>query len=695
LEVTELDHSSWMLDARPQACDEDRCSEHTLYPDLQDSNEIRLLYLQPGSSGDKVKCTIKHAKLSDQPQYEALSYMWGPHDCLQTILVNDFNINVRENMWLALQHLRLNAKTRVLWVDAICINQQNIHERNHQVTQMGKIYNQAKAVIVWLGSSDSASELAFKLLSCAEWIEFVKPPMDSAKIVVGTQKLTSFYSILTRDYWTRLWIIQEFLMAKDFTLQCGNDTCTGFRFAWFMEIIRLAGRDFPCMNSDEPATLDRAAIMDKINTSVPARLCRLRSVSTGIGKNMPPERNFGVKSNFEPRSLFSLFTDHRTAKCGDKRDNILGLHSLAINCCKEANPIDYSVTWEVTLRNLVRHQTILHHSLPTSIRLARPESVVALMRDFYSETKIVSSQLAIPSLEALERFAQTSIYWPDPRYSVAKHNLVYEIQSPECLVHGGYLHHLQKDGYLVFGGYLRGRVCYTSPLLREGFSYDKHILPQLTPMLKLQIEYICSLCKDRKARHPYATTETDLVDPIDTDLLNYVTYGEGFQGHLPNPLSQIPVNSWCSNVCSDSSDEIELAKNFVELLYYAQQCMPPANHILAFEENGLIFFATKNIQVGDLVYQFPGSDVLAVIEPVNVLFPTSRVSEQLRRLSRGVNFLASPSNVATDICGKPMSFDRAGPYAMTFEAAPSWVKTLCRASNSPNGEHNILKTNAG
>ena len=78
-----------------------------------------------------------------------------------------------------------------------------------------------------------------------------------------------------------------------------------------------------------------------------------------------------------------------------------------------------------------------------------------------------------------------------------------------------------------------------------------------------------------------------------------------------------------------------------------------------------------------------------------VFSPESWKRKRTRRLSRGVNFLASPSNVATDICGKPMSFDRAGPYAMTFEAEPRYVKTLCRASNTPNGEHNILKMNAG
>jgi hypothetical protein len=307
------------------------------------------------------------------------------------------------------------------------------------------------------------------------------------------------------------------------------------------------------------------------------------------------------------------------------------------------------------------------------------------MRDFYSKAKIVSSELAIPSLEALERFAQTSIHCPDPS-SMEEHQ-VYEIQSPECLVHDGCSHKLRSVGHLVFGGYIRGRVCYTSPSLREGFSYDNHILPELTPMLKLQIEYICSLCKDRKARHPYATTETDLFDDA--------TRHEVCHWYCPNPLLNIPVNYWCSNVYLDSSDETELVKNFVELLYYAQECMTPADHILAFEENGLIFFATKNTQVGDLVCQFPGSDVLAVISGLKNPASERGKHHGLRGLSRGVNFLASPSNVATDICGKPMSFDRAGPYAITFEAEPRTVERLCRASNAPNGERNILKMNAG
>ncbi len=112
-----------------------------------------------------IKCTMKHAKFSEKPTYEALSYVWGPENVIHPIVINGYNVYVRQNMWLAMQHLRSDTEVRVLWIDATCINQQNIHERNHQVTQMGMIYHQATKVIIWLGSSDAVSKLAFGLLS--------------------------------------------------------------------------------------------------------------------------------------------------------------------------------------------------------------------------------------------------------------------------------------------------------------------------------------------------------------------------------------------------------------------------------------------------------------------------------------------------------------------------------------------------
>lgn len=145
---------------------------------------------------------------------------------------------MRKNLRLALNHLRLESEPRVLWIDAICINQRDIHERNYKVTQMAQIYEQAERVVVWLGPSDASSKLAFDLLPFPhKWVGFAQKSTDPEVLAEGNQKLAAFYSLLTRKYWRRLWIIQEFLFAKDFVLQCGNDSCSQFRFSYLMRFL--------------------------------------------------------------------------------------------------------------------------------------------------------------------------------------------------------------------------------------------------------------------------------------------------------------------------------------------------------------------------------------------------------------------------------------------------------------------------
>jgi hypothetical protein len=101
---------------------------------------------------------LKLAKFSELPKYEALSYMWGPPKLIKLILVDGADFEVRENLWVELQHLRLDSKPRVLWVDAICISQRNIYERDYQVNQMAQIYEQATRVIVWHGASEASQQ---------------------------------------------------------------------------------------------------------------------------------------------------------------------------------------------------------------------------------------------------------------------------------------------------------------------------------------------------------------------------------------------------------------------------------------------------------------------------------------------------------------------------------------------------------
>jgi hypothetical protein len=148
------------------------------------SRQIRLLRLLPLEEGNdlqqpwhsltKIQCELINAALDDFPDYEALSYTWGSSGTNVQIELDGQDVSIRSNLAYALAALR-NSETRVLWVDALCINQYDIHERNHQVRQMGEIYRQSRKVLAWLGRPSpgwgsiaaDAVKLAERLGSCS------------------------------------------------------------------------------------------------------------------------------------------------------------------------------------------------------------------------------------------------------------------------------------------------------------------------------------------------------------------------------------------------------------------------------------------------------------------------------------------------------------------------------------------------
>jgi hypothetical protein len=97
-------------------------------------DEIRLVALQPSTDPTAaIKCKIFHARLSDCPPYEALSYMWGSDADSRIIRIERKEYIIGHNLWLALKQLRQAENERIVWIDAICINQTDTSERNHQV----------------------------------------------------------------------------------------------------------------------------------------------------------------------------------------------------------------------------------------------------------------------------------------------------------------------------------------------------------------------------------------------------------------------------------------------------------------------------------------------------------------------------------------------------------------------------------
>ena len=127
----------------------------------KDADEIRVIALQPCSdSSITIECKILHVRLSDQPRHEALSYMWGSESDPRVIEIEGTEHHVRQNLWLALERLRLPTQERILWIDAICINQAETRERNHQVSLMSSICSHATCVVAWLGpEADGSHEM--------------------------------------------------------------------------------------------------------------------------------------------------------------------------------------------------------------------------------------------------------------------------------------------------------------------------------------------------------------------------------------------------------------------------------------------------------------------------------------------------------------------------------------------------------
>jgi Heterokaryon incompatibility protein (HET) len=133
---------------------------HEVYHYLRsDQSELRLLRLRAGQPEKEVTCDIFTISLSDNIEYEALSYAWGDKKDTRTMRLNGIHFSITINLEAALRLLRHTGGDRIMWVDAVCIDRENFQERSQQVRQLGQIYKQPQQVIIWLGPGTSTSDM--------------------------------------------------------------------------------------------------------------------------------------------------------------------------------------------------------------------------------------------------------------------------------------------------------------------------------------------------------------------------------------------------------------------------------------------------------------------------------------------------------------------------------------------------------
>lgn len=151
-----------------------RRQSRNLYPKLISGNSIRILTILPGTWGEPIKCDLRETQLQDSGPYKALSYTWTngeDDDRLVQITCNKLSIKVSSNLHSALRQLRHDSDPVKLWVDSICINQENNSERTCQVGIMRDIYARSTEVVIWLGESgpkDHLGEMILPMLTAGD-----------------------------------------------------------------------------------------------------------------------------------------------------------------------------------------------------------------------------------------------------------------------------------------------------------------------------------------------------------------------------------------------------------------------------------------------------------------------------------------------------------------------------------------------
>ncbi|KAK8120000.1 uncharacterized protein PG998_004626 [Apiospora kogelbergensis] len=210
---------------------------------------IRILELHPGKTGDPISFELHNVDLVKDYSlpFEALSYEWKGKVGSVPVQCNQDRLLITPNCVSAIERLRYQDKTRMLWIDAICINQEDKEECSSQVKMMTNIYKTAKKVLMWLGEEGPDSDLAFSsiptlahayeealkseayLLQATEtersYVLHQAPVLQQAVDAIKNKELVvdGWAELVTRSYFQRAWIFQEIILAGSGGLvMCGS-----------------------------------------------------------------------------------------------------------------------------------------------------------------------------------------------------------------------------------------------------------------------------------------------------------------------------------------------------------------------------------------------------------------------------------------------------------------------------------------
>lgn len=216
------------------------------YTELSTTSHIRLMTLCPktpeSSGNESVHIHLTEYSITQCPKYEALSYTWGKLDRIEKVIVEPANhhIRVTSNLYEALLDLRRKEPV-TLWIDAICINQDDIQERSSQIRLMSRIYHNARRVVAWL-AQDEVSPMAEDMNHHGTWTIVKKSsvmsnnadererwnriPIEPRDYPVVEYPMSAL-RIFRHPWFMRIWILQEIAYARNIVFRIGKKSVLG------------------------------------------------------------------------------------------------------------------------------------------------------------------------------------------------------------------------------------------------------------------------------------------------------------------------------------------------------------------------------------------------------------------------------------------------------------------------------------
>lgn len=278
------------------------------YQALEGGLSTRLIGLHPATEAcSELRCDIIHIDLLDNisfhPPYTALSYAWGSKRKCCVLWCGTHSIPITASLDAALRAVRKSTWTLLIWVDAVCINQDDVYEKNSQVANMFYIYSGATSVLVWLGQDDAEQYGA----QCLDWLQDAgRNQSTGLQAVVDSPQMLRFEAFFSRNWFKRRCVIQEVAVAPHTFILCGAK-----RIAWY-DFIR--GVAVLHARHDTMAT--------ELYHETLAKLCMIETLNQR-SRVVPV-----VRVRPESVDLLQLLFQFDTSDCSDDRDRVFSLIRL-------------------------------------------------------------------------------------------------------------------------------------------------------------------------------------------------------------------------------------------------------------------------------------------------------------------------------------------------------------------------------